>query len=854
MAVLLLLTRASLRRRRGALVGLALALALGLGVAVASLEASVRTDRAYPAYLARSEVAELVVNPSLSTDRAEEIIASTPGVKRYVSDSLLTATADRGEPRAQSEIDLGATQVRLSTDGRYVTQDRPVVTEGRMVNGGAEAFVNVEMAEALGIHVGDTLPLAFWPNAYPRADGPEEGALLEPFGRTEARVVGIGVFSDEVLADGLYPRHRAVITPDVGARFDCSFHRPPEDDRPLGELIAAIVPPGCSMSYRYYSLRIEGGDRGVGPVTDALSARFDEENEHLPAELRANDVGYQVIPTVTAEERQRVQRSLDPAVRALQLFAVAAIVATLVVALLAAVRIARRQEEHARNWRELGVVRGQRTAAIAVPLAAAAALGLAASLVVGWLASGLGPVASAGAVVPDGRLGLSGVVVLAVLGGSAATLAVGLVLVARAAAKGDGRTESRGASRAQRSLAPAGSPPLTLGVRAAVAGAGARALLGASVAAVTAVLSTSVFSASLDALVSRPERFGWPYDVAATVNYGYGGSTDPAAIAATLERPEVAHWGLAISYLPLTIDGRTVPSLAARAGFDALRLPVVEGSLPVAGDEIAVGTKTARTLGLHVGQRVLVKSFYGVREATVRGLVVLPPIGAFGSDRASLGNGMLVSAPFIQAILGQAETGAGAPPGALSDGLVGFVGVDLRPGVDPDRFLTTIREQTRTWDGTGALPFVYPRPVRPPTIANVAAMRALPTALAGMLAAAMAAGLFIALAVAVRGRRRELAVLRALGCVGRQLRASVRWQALAVVGVGLVAGIPLGLAAGRITYRGFATGLGVRPEPLVSLAWMLLLVVATLAIALLAAFGPGRRASRVAAAEVLRNE
>ena len=63
MAVLLLLTRAGLRRRRGALVGLALALALGLGVAVASLEAAVRTDRAYPAYLARSEVAELVATP-----------------------------------------------------------------------------------------------------------------------------------------------------------------------------------------------------------------------------------------------------------------------------------------------------------------------------------------------------------------------------------------------------------------------------------------------------------------------------------------------------------------------------------------------------------------------------------------------------------------------------------------------------------------------------------------------------------------------------------------------------------------------------------------------------------------------
>jgi ABC-type antimicrobial peptide transport system permease subunit len=82
----------------------------------------------------------------------------------------------------------------------------------------------------------------------------------------------------------------------------------------------------------------------------------------------------------------------------------------------------------------------------------------------------------------------------------------------------------------------------------------------------------------------------------------------------------------------------------------------------------------------------------------------------------------------------------------------------------------------------------------------------------------------------------------------------VRWQALAVAGVGLVAGVPLGVAAGRITYRGFATGLGVRPEPLVPLVWMLLLVIAAVGIALLAAFGPGRRASRVAAAEVLRNE
>lgn len=51
---------------------------------------------AYPSYLHRAGVGEVVVNPSFNTDRAEGIIASTPGVKSYVSDSLLTATADRG--------------------------------------------------------------------------------------------------------------------------------------------------------------------------------------------------------------------------------------------------------------------------------------------------------------------------------------------------------------------------------------------------------------------------------------------------------------------------------------------------------------------------------------------------------------------------------------------------------------------------------------------------------------------------------------------------------------------------------------------------------------------------------------
>jgi ABC-type antimicrobial peptide transport system permease subunit len=184
----------------------------------------------------------------------------------------------------------------------------------------------------------------------------------------------------------------------------------------------------------------------------------------------------------------------------------------------------------------------------------------------------------------------------------------------------------------------------------------------------------------------------------------------------------------------------------------------------------------------------------------------------------------------------------------------GLVAIDLRPGVDRSRFLDSIADQMATWDESGGAPFVYPEAIRPATVANVAAMRAVPVLLAGMLALTMAMGLALAVAVAARSRRRELALLRSLGCIGRQLRATIRWQALTVVGVGLLGGIPFGLAVGRVTYGAFAGGLGVRPEPDVSLGWLLLLTGGSVATGLLAAVVPGRSAVRVCPGAVLREE
>jgi ABC-type lipoprotein release transport system permease subunit len=849
------LARAGLGGRRVAALGLALVLALGLAVSLASLEAARRTERAYPSYLRSSNAGDVVINPSLVTDRTAALIGSTPGVQSYVSDSMLTASLDDGAPRtrAQIESDDAGVLMRLSTDGRFVDQDRPIVQEGRMVGRGAEIFLGVDMAELLDLRVGDTVPISFWPNSFIGAEASDE--LIEPIGRSRARVVGTGIFAEEVLTDELYPRAQVVITPEVASRFDCIIDQPAADDpRSVEQFLPALIPADCATSYRYYSIQAEGGDDGVARVSEELAARFAAASESLPAGLREANVRYEVITSgVTAEQRDRVQRSLNPSVRALQLFGLGAGLCAVAVGLLLAARAVRRLDGESGLWRALGATRVQRAAGVGLPLVAGAVIGLGAAAALGWLASGLGPVGSARVIDDGGRLGLSAPVVLVVIGTAGLVMLAGIAATAMAASRSAPAAGDEGARRSP-VADRLGRPSVALGVRAGTRGPGGRFVLAAAVVAVAAVLATAVFTTSLDAFVSKPERYGWPYDVGVTINFGYGGATDRSAIASSLDRPEVRHWGLVSIDISATVKGETLPAVGAVPGFDALRLPVIEGAAPVGADEIAIGAETADELGLRVGSRTRVETPYGARDAVVRGIVVLPPLGAFQSGRASLGTGVLFSPRFLAALIGDAETNVGVGAGAIGDALPAFVGVDLQPGVDAEEFLADLDDELPSWAVNGVRPLTYASPVRPPTVGNVAAMRAVPVSLAGVLALAMAVALVLSVAMGTRARRRELAVLRALGFVGRQLRATVRWQALVVVGVGLVVGLPVGVAIGRVVYRLFATDLGVRPQPVVSLPFVLVFVAAAVLTATLAAAGPGRRAARVSTAAVLRDE
>ena len=89
-----------------------------------------------------------------------------------------------------------------------------------------------------------------------------------------------------------------------------------------------------------------------------------------------------------------------------------------------------------------------------------------------------------------------------------------------------------------------------------------------------------------------------------------------------------------------------------------------------------------------------------------------------------------------------------------------------------------------------------------------------------------AATLIHLLLVSVHRRRAEAGLLKVLGFVRRQVAAVVSWQATVVVLVGIVAGVPLGIAAGKVAWRLFATNVGVVPVEVVQAVPLVLLAVA----------------------------
>ena len=145
-------------------------------------------------------------------------------------------------------------------------------------------------------------------------------------------------------------------------------------------------------------------------------------------------------------------------------------------------------------------------------------------------------------------------------------------------------------------------------------------------------------------------------------------------------------------------------------------------------------------------------------------------------------------------------------------------------------------------------------PSAPPEVEKLAQVDDLPKVLAGLLALLALFAVGYALVTAVSRRRRDFAVLKTLGFRRRQVAGAIAWQASTLGFLGALIGIPFGLIIGRWTWALVADGLGVAPDPALPVVALACAVPATLLVANLVAFVPGRVAARTRPAVVLRAE
>ncbi len=85
-----------------------------------------------------------------------------------------------------------------------------------------------------------------------------------------------------------------------------------------------------------------------------------------------------------------------------------------------------------------------------------------------------------------------------------------------------------------------------------------------------------------------------------------------------------------------------------------------------------------------------------------------------------------------------------------------------------------------------------------------------------------------------------------------QLLSVVLWQACALTAVALLAGLPLGILAGRWSWGIFAGSLGVATGPAVPAPAVLAIIPVALVLAILIAAGPGWGAAQRKPTAVLR--
>jgi predicted lysophospholipase L1 biosynthesis ABC-type transport system permease subunit len=358
------------------------------------------------------------------------------------------------------------------------------------------------------------------------------------------------------------------------------------------------------------------------------------------------------------------------------------------------------------------------------------------------------------------------------------------------------------------------------------------ALLGA-VTGVLGVVAAVTFSAGVSDAASRPERFGQTFQLFAHLGKA-GSDWAPAGgtFAAILRDPDVVAVNDTRVAVAQAGDISITMSTYRAAGAEPLPVVLDSGRLPAAADEVVLAPTTAHDLGVRVGATVHLR---GTRSAaaTVSGIAFVPE----GSHN-------------------DYDEGGWLTPGGYDRLFDGFkyhnVLVSVRPGADVQAVYTRLQQAAARLGGGG--PAVFEAARVPTQVAEIQDVRLLPRLLGIFLAVLAVGAVGHALATAVRRRRVEVAVLRALGMTRRQSRGVVVTQASVLAAMGLAFGVPVGLAVGRVLWRFVAGSTPLQYVPPLAFWAMLLVGPLALLVANLLAAWPGHQAARLRIGDVLRAE
>ena len=257
---------------------------------------------------------------------------------------------------------------------------------------------------------------------------------------------------------------------------------------------------------------------------------------------------------------------------------------------------------------------------------------------------------------------------------------------------------------------------------------------------------------------------------------------------------------------------------------------VITGRKPSQADEIMLGPRTISTLGLHVGDDVDVIGQAGTWEAP--GEETSTRMRIVGTGLApmteSLGRGAVVTLEGLRRLSPERDRAGvvrAGPAGERSRG--GGRRVPLRiPAID-----ARLHRVVRYRDGSSC------------SALNLEQIKSVPVLFAAIMGLMAAAVLAHVLAVASRARRRDMAVLRALGFSRGQTLRTVAWQSTIYSVGSLAIGIPLGVLLGRLAWRTYAVHLGAVPEAATPLVACLAVTVAALVLGGVLAIAPAWRAA-----------